>query len=245
MNLSRAISHIKMQLGLNNIVLPFKDDVTGEPASIENVIKDVLKTMTLPIYSQYVPWVREGDGDIAKMKVIDARKFIYELPSYLTITPVMYIIDIYMPYMNTRGTFGDISPSYGINRSVSGVLTSQAYMMLAGQMRSEPSFDYLGENKVRLFGYPKTRVTFKLACEHEPNGETIPASCYQSFMQLAVLDVKEFLYNNLKHWDKLPSAFGTVDLKIEEWQSATSDKAALLDKWEDTFHLDIDNWKFM
>ena len=75
----------------------------------------------------------------------------------------------------------------------------------------------------------RTERAFELACEHEPNGETIPYGCYQSFLELATLDLKEFLWNNLKHWDKIPSAFGTVDLKIDEFQSASSDKKALLD----------------
>ena len=37
MNISRAISHIKMQLGLNTITLPFKDEITGQPTPSENV----------------------------------------------------------------------------------------------------------------------------------------------------------------------------------------------------------------
>lgn len=245
MNLSQIVSVLKKQFGLYIVALPFKDEITGEPTAPELIIKDIIKTVTIPMYSQYQPWIREGDADVSKLKVIDQKRFIYEIPAYLTVTPVKYIIDIRLPFMNTRGTFGDISPTYGINRSVSGVISSMAYMNLAGQMRAEPSFEYLGNNQVRMYGYPKTIVTFELACEHEPNGETIPYGCYQSFLELATLDLKEFLWNNLKHWDKIPSAFGTVDLKIDEFQSASSDKKALLEKWDDIYHLDIMNWKFM
>ena len=245
MNLSRIVSVLIKQFGLYLVALPFKNEITGEPSPPEVIVKDILKTVTIPMFSQYQPWIRTGKGDLASMKVIDKKNCIYELPSYLTITPVMYIVDIHMPFMNTRGTFGDISPAYGINRSVSGVVSSMAYMMLAGQMRAEPSFEFIPPNQVQMCGFPKTIVTFELACEHEPNGETIPAGCYQSFLDLATLDLKEFLWNNLKHWDKIPSAFGTVDLKIDEFQSASGDKKALLEKWDDIFHLDLMNWKFM
>ena len=49
-------------------------------------------------------------------------------------------------------------------------------------MRSEPTFEYLGENRIKLYGYPTYEIEFKVACEHDPNGETIPSSCFDSFM---------------------------------------------------------------
>lgn len=244
MNMSRAITHLKMQLGLYNISLPFKDDITERPVPVENVIRDVLVNVTIPIYSQYVPWVREGSQNIATLTKVEDEKGIYLLPAFLTSTPVMYVIDVSMPMMNTRGTYGDIAPAYGINRSTQGVITSQAYMMVAGQMRAEPTFEYLGENRIKLYGFPKTEVVFKVACEHEPNGETILPSCYESFMQLATLDLKMFLYNTLKLYDGIPSAFGNVQLKTEEFQSADAERTALLNQWTDVFHLDLDNWEF-
>ena len=245
MNMSRAISQLKMQLGLYGITLPFKDEVTGETTPTENVIRDVIVTTTIPIYSQYVPWLREGVANLNSLKRIDESKQIYLLPEFLTTTPVMYISDITMPMHSNRGTYGDIAPAYGINRSVQGVATSMAYMMVAGQMRAEPTFDDLGEKKVRLYGYPKTDLNFIIACEHEPNGETIPAGCYDSFMQLATLDVKMFLWNTLKLYDKVASAHGVIDLKIEEFQGADAERTALLAQWGDLFHLDMAWEKFM
>lgn len=245
MNISKAASQLKMQLGLYGITLPFQDPITKQTTPTENVIMDVIKTMTIPIYSQFVPWIRHGDIHVNSLKVVDRIKGIYMLPAFLTLTPVMYVADVSLPFQNTRGTYGDIAPAYGINRSVQGVATSQAYMMLAGQMRAEPTFEYLGENKIRLYGYPKTELSFKVACEHEPNGETIPEGCYDSFMELATLDMKIFMYNTLKLYDGIPTAFGNINLKIEEYQSADADRNTLLDKWRDTFHLDMDWEEFM
>ena len=167
------------------------------------------------------------------------------LHPFLTITPIKYVISVRIPQYNNRGSFGDVAPAYGINRSVQGVITSQAYMMLAGQMRSEPTFDYLGENKIKLYGYPKTILTFKVAAEHDPSGETIEDSCYDSFMELATLDMKMFLYNNLKLYEGIPTAFGQISLKVEDYQSAEADKNALLNDWRDKFHLDMDWDQFM
>ena len=239
MNLSKVISSIKMQLGLYAITLPFKDDTTGQPVPTENIIREVLTTTTIPEYSEFVPWIREGDMNIIDLEMVDKDQNIFLLPRFLTLTPVKYVLDVHMPYHNYRGTFGDIAPAYGINRSVQGVATSQAYMMVAGQMRAEPTFDYLGENKIRLYGYPKCLVTFRVACEHEANGESIPDSCYDSFLELATLDVKEFLYNTLKLYDGIPSAFGQINLKIEDYQSAAQDKKEWMEKYRDTYHVDM------
>lgn len=107
-------------------------------------------------------------------------------------------------------------------------------------MRAEPTFEYLGENKIRLYGYPRVPLTFKVACEHDPNGESIPDSCYSSFMELAMLDMKQFLYNTLKHYEGIPTAFGTINLKIEDYQGAEAERNSLLEKWGDTYHVDMD-----
>lgn len=245
MNLSRGITSIKMQLGLYNVTLPFKDPITGKPIPTENVIRDVLVATTIPIYSQFQPWIREGDANIKSLKVVDKINNIYMLPAFLTMTPVMYVADVHMPYHSNQGAYGGMIQSYGLGQSAQGVLTTQANMMLAGEMRAEPTFQYLENNKIRLYGFTKTMVTFRVACEHEPNGETIPQGCYESFMQLAMLDVKMFLYNTLKLYDNIATAFGNISLKAEDNQAAEADRNALLEKWNDTFHLDMSFETFM
>ena len=112
-------------------------------------------------------------------------------------------------------------------------------------MRAEPTFEYLGENKVRLYGFPRTNVTFRLACEHESNGESIEASQYGSFMELAALDLKMFLYNTLKLYDGIATAHGQINLRIDDYQGAESERTALLERWGDLFHLDMGWENFM
>lgn len=244
MNMSRVISSLKLGLGLYGITLPFKDEVTNKPIPTENVIQNVLTTITIPEYSQFQPWIREGDCHIDNLKVIDKKNRIYMLPAFLTLTPVMYVSGI-VPAYNGVGAYGDLPYGYGMNRSAEGVITGTAHLMLTGQMRSEPTFDYIGENKVKLYAYPRTMLTFKVACEHEPNGETIPDGCYDSFMELAKLDMKSFLYNTLKLYDNIPTAFGNINLKIEEYQGADAERTALLNEWRDRFHLDMQWETFM
>ena len=244
MNISSIISSLKLSLGLYAITLPFKDE-NDRPVPTENILKEIIGTVTVPIYSQFVPWMRDCTVDIASLKQISDIENIYELPALLTGTEVMYVIDVSMPFQNYRGTYGDIAPAYGINRSVQGVATSQAYMMVAGQMRAEPTFEYLGKNKIRLYGYPKTLINIKVAAVHESDCETIEEGCRDSFMQLATLDVKMTMYNTLKMYDGIPSAFGEIKLKTEDLQNAESERNELLEKWRDTYHVDFLDFSYM
>lgn len=245
MNLSRAISQLKLQFGLYGITLPFKNEETGDPIPTENIIRDVITTTTIPMFSQVQPWMKSVEANVSILKCIDKINHIYLLPATLCTTPVLYISDVRLPDREYGGTYGNIEAGYGISRSAQGVITGQAYMMLGNQMRSEPTFEDLGENKVQLFGFPKTVLVFTVACEHEPNGETIPNGCYDSFMQLSTLDMKMFLYNTLKLYDGIPTAFGAIQLKIEDFQGAESERENLLNQWRDVFHLDMSWEKFM
>lgn len=244
MNMTKIVSAIKTELGLFDVTLPIVDKEKKE-VPVEQVIYNVIKTVTIPMYSQYEPWKREGDCDIKSLKCVDQQQSIYMMPAILCMTPILYIIDIHMPYHNSRGTYGDIAPAYGINRSAQGVINSQAYMMLAGQMRAEPTWEWLKNNKIRLYGFPKSVLTFCVACEHMPNGETIDEGCYKSFLDLATLDMKIFLWNLLKRYKSIPSAHGNLNLEIDEYQSAESEKKAMLSEWDNVFHLDMGWEQFM
>lgn len=240
MNMSRVVSSLKMSLGLYSITLPFKDELTNKPIPVEKIIHDVLTTITIPVYSEFVPWVREYEESIDKLKVIDKEKGIYLLPPFLTITPIKFVLSVVTANVNTGYGYGNAFPVYGsIPQVAQGVINTQAFSMLNGEMREEPTFQYMGENKIRLYKYPRANLIFRVAAEHDPNGETIEDSCYDSFMELATYDMKIFLYNNLRMYDKIPTAFGEINLKLEDYQSAESDRKAMLDEWRDRFHLDL------
>jgi len=244
MNLSKAISALKMSLGLYGIALPFKDE-NNNTIPTEKVLSDVISTVTIPIYSEFVPWIREYDEHKSKLTVVDKKKGIYMIPEFLTMTPIKYVLKVELPTYRVD-SYGGIYPSvYGSDRSAQAVINSQAQLMLHGEMRNEPTFKYLGENKIQLLGYPDSYITFKVGAEHMDSGETIKESCYDSFMELATLDVKMFLYNNLKLYDGMPTAFGQINFKIEEYQSADSDRTSLLNEWRDRYHLDLDFEQFM
>ena len=129
MNLSRTISHIMMQLGLRYITLPFE-----EPT--DTVIRDVLTMATIPMYSQFSPWIKETTVNLAYERVVDKKQNIYILPDELTTTPVMSVIDVHLPISVNRGMYGDVATPFGVSRSLQGVLAHQAYSMVIGALMS-------------------------------------------------------------------------------------------------------------
>ena len=247
MNLSKAISALIMENGLYQVILPFNDEKTGKPKPTEQVIHEVLSTITIPIYSEFEKNVVTGTCSIKDLKCLDERQSIYLLPAYLTYCPVKSVIDVRLPFRNDRGFLGyDTAPAFSLPFQAQGVVTANSYNMLMGELRNEPTFKYLGNNKIQLFGFPKCIVEFELGCEHDPNGESIPETCYDSFMELAELDVEVFCWNNLRFYDELPTAFGTVKINSAQWEGAKEKRKVLLDDWRDKFHVDeASNFKFM
>ena len=242
--MSDIIASTIMLQGLNNIIVPFKD-IDGKPVPISNFLMDVAKHITIPTYSTFVPNEKRAIADLQHLQRIDRQHNIYILPKELTTTPVISVLGVKLPQTGARGTFGDINPAFGINRSIQGVLAGQAHMMIAGQMRAEPTFEYLGENKIQLSGWPMTLLEFRVSARHDVNGESLKPSCYESFQRLFLIDVKQALYNTLKHYNEIPTAHGNINLRIEDLQSAEQERVALIDSMKEVFHLDLDFTQFM
>lgn len=74
--------------------------------------------------------------------------------------------------------------------------------------------------------------------EHDDTLASIKPSTEESFYELALLDTKVNLYSNMKYYTELQSAYGTINLRIDDWANAESERKDLLNTWGDTYHLD-------
>jgi hypothetical protein len=244
MNLSDVINDIKIRLGLNAIALPF-----NKPTEI--VIREILQG-TIRTYSQFKPFEREGAYPKNALKSPsdhDRKIGIFILPQDLTITPVQYadafpLSQISYDDQATTNPFTIGSPfvgfgSYYPQDIMNAELTGAAINKFIGVTSTTATSRWLGYNKIQLFNFPDDAlIRFVVRCDHDPQGESIPISCRESFMELAVLDVEMTLYNLLKNMNNVGSAFKEIQLKIDEWSSAEGNRKTLIDKWTETFHLD-------
>ena len=244
MNMSDVINDIKMRLGLNTIALQF-----NKPTEI--VIREILQG-TIRTYSQFKPFEREGcyHKNVLKSPSDHDRAIgIFILPQDLTITPVQYadaypISEISYDEQATTNPFTIGSPfvgfgSYYPQDIMNAELTGAAINKFIGVTSSPSSSRWLGYNKIQLFNFPDdTYIRFVVKCDHDPQCESIPISCRESFMELAVLDVEMTLYNILKNMNNVGSAFKEIQLKIDEWSSAEGNRNTLIKEWTENFHLD-------
>ena len=68
MNISKVVSHLMMKNGLTNLILPFKDEATGNIVPADQIVRQIITTETVPIYSEYCPWIRTGTIDIKELQ---------------------------------------------------------------------------------------------------------------------------------------------------------------------------------
>lgn len=246
MNITDIINDIKLTEGLNTVSLPYKDP-------IEVVLAHIIKT-SIRTFSRYKPQIKDGYAMMNNLRSPDdaSRNIgIYILPESLTSTPVS---DAYAEYMSdsVRYTGEDVninaftvgSPfvgfgSYYPQDILSATMTGAAINKYAGVTSRPPSSKWLGFNKIQLFDFPKNAcVRFIVKCQHDLSGESIPESCVESFMKLAVLDVRRTLYNTLKNINTSGTLNAEIQLKIDDWSGASAERDALLKEWNSNFHYD-------
>ena len=246
MNISDVIKDIKLPNGLKTIALPYK-----EP--IEVVIQDIIKT-SVRTFSQFKPQEKEcqcARKDLRYANDIDKMRGIYFIPPELTTTEVSYC-DAYpittssvdgKNYHVSANAFTVVTPfvgfgSYYPQDIMNATVTGAAVNKFTGVTSKVPTSKWLGYNKIQLLDWPdQSWILFIAKCDHEPNCETIPTSCRESFIQLATLDVQRTLYADLKN-QIVGSAFKDVKVEIESWAGAQDKRDALVKEWTESFHCD-------
>ena len=244
MNISDVVNDLKTSLGLNTIALPYD-------MPVENVIQNILK-LTVREFSDFKPCIKEGyemKGNLLSPDNMSKKFDIYILPTSLTTTHVKTANAVaassqYQPDEATTNSFTVGTPfvgfgSYYPQDILNATMTGAAINKFTGVTSHLPVSKYLGFNKIQLFNFPdKCFIKFTVECVHDLSLETIPDTCYTSFMELARLDVQRTLYNNLKNMTNIGGAFKEIQLKIDEWSGAEQSQAELIKEWTTKFHLD-------
>lgn len=244
MNMTKVINDIKMLLGLQTIALPYKEPV-------EVVIQEILQG-SIRTYSHFKPYKKEAYDIPSRLKSpseIERKQGIFYIPAALTTTPVHEAYAELAEYVSddanvSINSFTVGSPfvgygSYTPQDIVNATMTGAAVNKYIGITNAPFMCKWLGDNKVKLYNVPQQcLIKFVAKVDHDLNGETIQESCVESFKQLAILDVKMHLYNVLINMQNVGAAHKNIQMAIERWSSAESDREKLLEQWTDTFHLD-------
>lgn len=233
MNLSNIITRIKMKLGLINIVTPIEN--------LDSVITEIITEITVPVFSIYAPYKETMHLDVYDLEMIEKRdnseKFL--LPDFLT-KKLYYVFNIGYDcnMVSGLGYWSGGLQVTGVNL-LQELALGNANMNVSNMVIPKMTFRFTPPRTIEIFNaYTSSSMIFDFGFEHDKTLASIPESCRESFMELALLDVKENLYPTMKNFSEIQTAIGTINLKIDDWANAEADRKELINRWDDTYHLD-------
>lgn len=232
MNMSTLLTRIKRKLGLMAVATPFED--------INEAIMDIIYDTTLPVFSKYEPVRKEIQVDLNCLKENrQTGEFTeYLLPDYGS--RILFVEEV-RPDITRCSGYGYYAVGYpSIDMSaMQSLMISNASAQLMSATIPAITFEFEDPNLLRIYNcYISTGVILRIAFQHDNTLSSIPLSQEESFFKLALLDVKDGLYPTMKYYNDLQTAHGNISLKIDDWQNAESERNDLIERWEDTYHLD-------
>jgi hypothetical protein len=236
LNLSNVVSRIKFKLGIANMALPFDN--------LDKMIVDIIQEFTVPIFSIYVP-----DKKISTVNAKESFKVLNQTTSHTTyLLPdfkepkLLYIFDMYNneDALTNLGYYAGTIPFSMTEGSLMGeMMLSNMTARMINAAVPKMTFDFEPPRTLKVYNAFWTNTfTIEWGFEHSKSLNTIPDDALPSFLQLALLDVKENLYPTVAQYQEQSTVYGTIRLPIDTWTNAESDRTELLRQWDDTYHLD-------
>jgi hypothetical protein len=237
MNLSEMITSIKMDLGIYGLSIPLENE--------EKKIHDVIKLKTIKTFSQFSPHIMRIDLDMKTLKVLKSNynESIYVLPDVFGDRKIITIRKV--EQKNKLLGNGYVSPILDDSIDLyGGIMMGQAAANLSSTVIPPFTFKFTAPNLLHLFNMSTmaNEATIEIGLEHHDNLMSIPNTSWESFYELAILDLKHFYYGILKHYNQLQTAHGTIDLHIDDWASAFQERKDLIERWRDMYHLDAEQF---
>jgi len=202
---------------------------------------EVIRLKTLKTFSIFSPEIKVETVDLSKIKQLknEYTHSIYVLKSPYPDREIVYVRNV-VPRNKLTGN-GYCAPIFdGTIGTYLDMAMMQANADLVSVAAPPITFKFEEPNLLHLYNFATAFgiVDIEIGYEHAQNLSTIPLTSWESFLDLARIDVKNFLYNTLKHYNEIQSAYGTISLKIDEWSNAESERHELVERWRDIYHLE-------
>lgn len=193
--------------------------------SPNDIIEDI-QTDSLETFSKYYPYIVRHQIDVVEDKVPG-----YENRFFLkTQLPILAVKKHYL----NNNFYGDLG-QVGSERNFCPKSFAEGQIMadLTSMVRTPITFDFIHPNMVEIqpSGFTKGRILIDLHCIHPLDFSTIPLNLKDEFLKLCLLDTQESLYQIRHRFANLQTAFGNIELFIDDLQEAPSKKDELLEKW--------------
>lgn len=232
MNLSTVITRLKLKLGLLAISTPIEN--------LDETIETILKEITIPVFSLYLPFKEKIVLKTCDLELMEktAEYEKYLLPDFKT-RKLLYVIDVYYDssMLSGLGSYGAMPMLQG--DMISQLLMSNAAKNVGNLFVPKMTFYYEHPRTLYLYNmYSSSKIVMELGFEHDKSLASIPETASESFMELALLDLKDNLYPTIKQYTDIQTAVGNISFKMDNWENAESDRKELLSRWDDMYHMD-------
>ena len=204
-------------------------------------------TKTFPIYA--LEKVQDGNQILSAGSIpnVDNRYNVYRIPSSIVEgAGIMGIRDCFPSYgSNDEGMsdyngigLGEIYPNrYGrfssanlYAKALSSTL-QYADAQLVGTIMPQLRYKFFQPN-IMWINKPwadneKTFITVTFKLRNDENLVTVPDSAFEGIKKLFILDLKKSIYNEYSMFSELETPYGTVNLRIDDWNGAEADRDTL------------------
>lgn len=194
-----------------------------------NDIIENIKTETLENFSKYFPYKVQHTINVVEDRVSFERENRFYLKTEL---PILAVKHVYL----SNTFYGDISDISGLNRYCPvhrNLVDTQIAMDMLSATSTPITFEFVHPNMIDIFPaqYTKGRLLVDLHCVHPTDFSTIPLNLKDEFLKLCLYDTQEALYQIRHRFANLQTAFGNIELFIDDLQNATEKRDELMEKW--------------
>ena len=262
MDINLLFKNAEMVCGRVLKILP--ENEIGSP---KQYLQDILETRTLPSLNEVYPHIKRIELNVTGLPQLhgsDPLYVGYRIPAELT--SGLEIYSIKSCYSGTGGTASSsqtMVDGSGVGRLGRG-LRLAAYPNKYGRYSSANLYEttlmaqlsyadnmLLGQYQEAIVtrfqppnimwvnkSYACTSVfTVTLCMENDKNLMSIPNNVFDAVKRLFILDVKSTIYNQYGMLSSIDTALGTIDLKIDDWSGAESERNDLFDQHKSFAHL--------
>lgn len=230
LNPTALLNKAKRRLGIKSMILPYDD----------NELLDVLYEDTLPTFSIYFPRYFRYRVSLDSLKSVEGADG-FNRRYYLNLNDLkdIQIIDIedLTPVELPLEYFHE--PTYNGGLDAFSFMADSYANSVIENMMSVPIITKFETPNILLidnFSYVhRGEVEIKFLVVHSKDLSTIQYAQKDMLFELFKLDLQIALYNELKHYDKIDTTFGQIDLKIDDWADAESKREDLVKLWDITF----------
>lgn len=233
MNLNNLMFQIKVNLGLLNIATPFKD--------LDGTIMKIIQEISIPNFSINSPMKQNFAFQVDNLEQVEVG------PDFVTILlpdfgerKILYVYDVVYDVNGLSGMgYYTTGMPVMMGNAMENVLLGNAGANVMNMIIPKMTFNFNEPRELSIYNcVVSNRLRAYVGLSHYKNGVSIPETAYQSFLKLALLDVKATLYPTLKNYTELNTSIGNINLKLDEWANAEQERKDLIEKWDDTYHLD-------